>query len=191
MARPCTICKHAKRKAIDAALVDGSASLRGIAARFAVGDDAVRRHKAGCLASAMARGAAVAVERQAEAKAAAEIAHGSDLRSQATAGLNTALRLVDSAQEILDRARDEADHATALDAVRASAVALREARAHVELLGRATGELRTGTTIEIHASAPFIEARDVILGALAPYPEALAAVVSALKTAAERKRLGR
>lgn len=191
MARPCTVCKHAKRRAIDAALVDGAASLRDVARRFATSKDALSRHKATCLAEAMAKGAAAAVERAVEVKAVAEVVHGSDLRSQATAGLNTALRLVDSAQEILDRARDEADHATALDAVRASAVALREARAHVELLGRATGELRTGTTIEIHASAPFIEARDVILGALAPYPEALAAVVSALKTAAERKRLGR
>lgn len=183
MARPCTVCKHAKRRAIDAALVDGAASLRDVARRFATSKDALARHRSTCLVDAMARGAAAAVERQAEAKVAAEIAHGSDLRSQATAGLNTALRLVDSAQEILDRARDEADHATALDAVRASAVALREARAHVELLGKASGELGPNVAVQVNiaASPEWATLRGVIVDALAAHPDALAAVAAALE----------
>jgi hypothetical protein len=42
--RPCTICKHKSRNAIDLALVEPGASIRGIARQFRVSDDALTRH---------------------------------------------------------------------------------------------------------------------------------------------------
>lgn len=44
MPRQCTICKHKSRHAIDAALVEPGASIRGIARQFRVSDDALTRH---------------------------------------------------------------------------------------------------------------------------------------------------
>ena len=44
MSRVCTICNHKSRHAIDAALVEPGASIRGIARQFRVSDDALTRH---------------------------------------------------------------------------------------------------------------------------------------------------
>jgi len=49
MARACTICVHEQRTAIEAAVIEGG-SYRGIARRYAVGSESLRRHvKAGHL----------------------------------------------------------------------------------------------------------------------------------------------
>ena len=54
MARTCTVCRHADRAAIDAALVGGEA-YRSVAQRFAASPDAVHRHKAAHLSRVLAR----------------------------------------------------------------------------------------------------------------------------------------
>lgn len=45
MPRPCSICDHPQRQAIDTAIVSGTA-FRGIARRFAASEDAIQRHAA-------------------------------------------------------------------------------------------------------------------------------------------------
>jgi hypothetical protein len=63
-----------------------------------------------------------------------------------------------------------------------SLAAIRELRGLVELIARLTGELddRPVATVNIVASAEWIEVRTALYEALRPYPEAAAAVVGAL-----------
>ena len=53
MARSCSICGHAKRKAINTAIAEGT-PFRTITARYGVSSGAITRHKANCLGAALA-----------------------------------------------------------------------------------------------------------------------------------------
>jgi len=55
MPMTCSVCSHPERNAIDAALTAPGESKRGIARRFALGDDAVRRHTANHLTPELRR----------------------------------------------------------------------------------------------------------------------------------------
>lgn len=198
MGRPCTVCQHAERREVDRALVAGE-SFRLVAIRFGLGPASVQRHLNTHVGRAKAKAKAAAthaVVREARAaEAAADVAEAVVEQSRSTLELVAVLR--DRAMGYLDKAEQPQpvfakDGSVVGEEVdwRAVAALLREARGCLEAQAKLLGELRSGTTVEIHTSPPFVEARDVILGALAPYPEALAAVVAALKTTAERKRLG-
>lgn len=153
MPRTCTICSHAQRAEIDAALVAGE-PYRGIAQRFRVSPDAVYRHRAH-VPAALAR-----------AKDAAEVAHGDTLLEQVT-GLQA------RTLAILTKAEKTGDLPTALRAIG-------EARRNLELLGKLAGELQEhGDVIVINAA--WIDLRGVILAALGPYPAARVAVAQALQ----------
>lgn len=54
MPRVCTVCSHPDRAAIDQALVAGEPNRR-IAARAAVSETSIRRHKASCIASSLVK----------------------------------------------------------------------------------------------------------------------------------------
>src|SRR3989442_2906407 len=73
MARMCSVCTHAEREAINAALVAGE-PYRAIAQRFASSPDAVFRHKRDHLAGLLAKAA--------QAKDAAGVAEGASLLDQ-------------------------------------------------------------------------------------------------------------
>lgn len=174
MARPCTVCSHGERQAIDKALVAGD-SYRVVAGRFGLVPSSVQRHQNTHLVAAMAK-----------AVAAAEVVaveHGTDLASQARSGRDVALSLLADAQDILTAAKASRDLDVALDAIRTGAVALREARAHVELLGKATGELRTGTTVQVAVvqSPDWHALRDALVDALVPHEAALRDVMAVLE----------
>jgi hypothetical protein len=59
MPRVCTVCTHPERAAIDAAIVSGE-PLRRIAARAAISEASVRRHKAKCIPASLVKASAVA-----------------------------------------------------------------------------------------------------------------------------------
>jgi len=82
MPRACTICVHAEKEAIDKSLVAGSV-LSGIAARYGVSQDALRRHKDAHLPVALAR--AEREQRQAHAAQLVDQAGEQDEREQAHA----------------------------------------------------------------------------------------------------------
>ncbi len=82
MPRACTICVHADREVIDKSLVAGSV-LSGIAARYGVSQDALRRHKDAHLPVALAR--AEREQRQAHAAQLVDQAGEQDAREQAHA----------------------------------------------------------------------------------------------------------
>src|SRR5688500_1880811 len=108
MPRPCSVCAHPERDAIDKALVAGVANRR-IAAQYAVSEQAIRRHRAEHLP-----------EKLAKAEAATEVAQADDLLREVRA-------LRSKAYGLLLKAEAAGDYRTALAGVR-------EARGCLELL---------------------------------------------------------
>lgn len=149
MPRTCTICSHAKREEIDAALVGGE-SLRNIAQRFGTSTTALHRHKSDHIAPLLAKA-----------------------EDMATDSLLCQVRkLQRKALGILAKAEKAGDLRTALGAIR-------EARGNLELLAKLMGELpdlainvlimpEWGAIRAVLLSAlmPYPEARAAVAGAL-------------------------
>jgi hypothetical protein len=157
MARTCTICSHADREAIDEAIV-GSESNRSIAARFDVSTGAVQRHKDAHVSAALH---AVVVER----------------------GEEHARSLMERVEALLSDAEGFLATAKASNNVTQGLAAIRECRAVLELLGKASGELKDGPTVQVvnlQTSAEWQQVRGVILRALEGHPVARAEVTTAL-----------
>jgi hypothetical protein len=155
MARPCTICTHPEREAIDARLVEGE-SFRNIVERYDVSLGAVNRHNASHIPEALARAAE-----------ASEVAHADNLLDQVR-------RLQASTLNILRKAEKAEEYRTAL-------MAIREARGNLELLARLMGELNEGAVVNVLVNPEWHHVRTVIVESLGPYPEARAAVAVALE----------
>jgi len=156
MPRTCTVCAHADRAAIDAALVQGGDSFRTIAHRFNVSPDALKRHKTAHLSRALVK-----------AQEAQEVARGDALLAQVR-------ELQARATSILDAAERSGDLKTAL-------AAIAQARGCLELLAKLLGELQEGPTVNVVLLPEWVRVRTAILNALEGYPEARLAVVEALK----------
>jgi len=154
MPRVCSVCRHADRPAIDAALLSGD-SFRHIASQFGTSTTALQRHKADHLP------AAVATAHEAE-----QVAQADDLLRQLR-GLHA------KAVSLLLAAERAGDLRTALAGVR-------EARSCLEVLLEVEGEISRRPEVNITISAEWVEIRTVILGALQAHPEARSAVVRAL-----------
>lgn len=156
MSRACTVCTHAERDAIDRALLAGGSN-RAIAGQYGLGRDAVARHRAEHVA-----------ERLAKAEGAAEVASATDLLGE--------LRLLRAkAISLLLKAEKAGDYRTAL-------AGIGQARATIELLAELEGELDRRPVVNLLLAPEWIQVRGVLLDALAPYPEAKAAVAGRLRT---------
>jgi hypothetical protein len=161
VARPCSVCQHPARDAIDRAIVAG-APFRRIARQHGLSPDAVERHSAAHVAKALSK-----------ARDAAAVVHGDSLLAEIVA-------IRDRAAELGQQAEEKGDLRTALFAVR-------ELRGATELLARLTLEARSDGGAHAIAQSPVW--RDLvadIVSALAPFPEARTAF-----TAVVRRRLGR
>jgi uncharacterized protein (DUF1810 family) len=154
MPRVCTICTHPEREAINQALVTGE-PYRVIAQRFAASPDAVYRHKIDHLPAVMVK-----------SEAAREVALADDLLGQVKALRNKAI-------SILGKAEAAGDLRTAL-------MGIREARACVELLLEVEGELHRQPVVNVLIAPEWLQLRTVILQALAPFPDARAALAHTL-----------
>lgn len=158
MAQKCSVCVHAARDEVDAAIIAGE-SCRDIAGRFSgLSKSAVDRHALSHVAARLARAADVA-----EDITAARLI--GELRS-----------LGETMREILAEARAEGDHGVALAA---SARIERQSA----LVGRLAGELVERRIVEertLLLDAKWIRIRSLLLDAMRPYPDALAAVRSVL-----------
>ncbi len=154
MPRTCTICTHPERPAIDHALLNGGA-FRHIAAQTGTSTTALQRHKADHLPALMAR-----------SKEAEEIGHADDLVREVGSLRARAMSLLLMAE-------------TAGDVLAANG-SIREARACLELQAKLLGELHEGTTINLAVSPAWVEVRAVLMAALAPHPQARAAVAERL-----------
>ena len=155
MPRLCSVCHHPDRAAIDAALVAGE-PYRSIAQRFAASSDAVLRHKlAGHLPAALVK-----------AQDAQEVTQADDLLAQLRALRSKSYGLLLAAE----RAGD----------IRTALAGVREARACLELLAELEGELDRRPVVNLLIAPEWLSVRAALFVALAPYPEARAAVADRL-----------
>jgi hypothetical protein len=142
---------------IDRALVAGEPQ-RALASRYGISRSAVQRHARRHVPEKLRR-----------AREGREVAEADALADQVR-------QLLSAATEVLVRARDTDDQRVMLAAVR-------EARGTVETLARLTGVVGGGgTTVHVSAAVEvnLTEVRQVVLGALQPFPDAREAVALAL-----------
>jgi len=154
MPQTCSVCKHAERAAIDAALVGGE-SLRNIAEQYSVSTTALHRHKTDHIPANMA-----------QAKEAASLAHADSLLDQVKA-------LQVSTLALMTKAEGAGDLRTAVSAIR-------EAARLIELTARLTNELPSQPIINILLTDDWLKLRSAILAAIDPYPDAFEAVTRAI-----------
>jgi len=164
----CTICAHDKRALIDVGLVHG-VSHRVLADRFDVGKDAVQRHGTNHLSPAQ-RAAILAQRKPTEIDLDA-------LRASESESL--------LAQLVAQRARlqSNAEFASGFGDVRAAVSAEAAITTNLALVGKLLGQLVNLHDVRhtsILVSADYIKLRTAIVHALAPFPEARAAVARVL-----------
>lgn len=158
MPTPCVTCAHPEREAIDRALVLGRESMRALAKRYGMDRHSLARHRAAHMSPALAK---VAAERQ-------------------EAGPRSALERL---EELLTEARAVLATAKAGGQGQLSLAAIRELRGLVELTARITGELDERPQVNVlnlSTNPEWTAVREALIRALAPYPEARAAVGAAL-----------
>jgi hypothetical protein len=142
--KSCTLCSHAQRTEIDQELVSGT-SLRNIAERYGTSATALHRHKQH-LSSHLAK-----------AREAAQVVDAGTLLDQVKS-------LLSQAQRITEQAQQSKKLTVALQGIR-------EVRGVLELLGKLSGELQTGTRIGIGINGrpvdPEQQLRDILDGIMA------------------------
>lgn len=152
MARYCSVCESESRAAIDAALAR-SEPLRRLSARYGLSTSALQRHGKRHLSAALAA-----------------MRTGEQEDRRATL-LERVEGLIDRAESLYTAAAEEGKAQLALAAVK-------ELRGCLELLGKASGELKDGpqVTINLLSSPEWVNVRGVIFASLAAFPEARAAL---------------
>jgi len=160
MGRPCTICIHPEREAINAELI-ARMPYRSVAQHFVASPDAVFRHRADHLPVGLLK-----------AQAAAEVTQADNLLDQVRLLQSKALALLVRAEQVGD--------------LRAALLGIREARSCLELLARLQGELDEHSVINVNMAAEWPQLRSRIVLALEPFPEARSAVLVSLNGHAER-----
>lgn len=155
MPRTCSLCRSGSREGIDHAVVDGD-SLRDIAGRFGTSRSSVFRHRQHVSQALM--------------KAA-------EVREVTVAGsiLERLQRAHEEAWAILEEGRRDEDQEVRLRA-------LARIERQLELEGRLLGELQAAPVVNLVLTPDWLRIRSALLDALAPFPEARAAVASALRT---------
>lgn len=154
MPRACTVCSHQERDAIEDAFIAGVPKRR-IATQYGVGEKAVRHHIREHLPALLV------------------LARDAEQASRADSLLDRIEGLQSRTLAILEASENTGEHRTAL-------AAIREARGNLELIGEVTKELNRTPTLNLTLHPEYIEARTLIVQALAPYPDARDAVVRAI-----------
>jgi hypothetical protein len=156
--RPCVCCNHPDREIIDHALIAGE-PLPSISSTFGITPKSLMRHRCNHIPTpAMAAGAA---ERAAE-----EGQRGASL--------------VDSAADLRDKALSLLAQAEKAGDLKVALIGVREAARCLELMAKLTGEIDDSARLNIVVAPVLVELQTVILGALAGFPAARAAVIAAL-----------
>ena len=153
--RPCTVCTHRDRRDIEARAAGGDKA-RSISMDFGISEQALSRH--------LATHAIRSMEKAAMAAGAKDLAAGLGLNEEV-------IDLQARTLAILTKAEKSAKtHSRAL-------LAIREARANLELLGKFTGKLKPETQVNVLvASGEWLAFRDRLYATLERFPDALAAV---------------
>ena len=156
MPRPCSVCTHPERAAIDRALVGGEAPF-ALARRYSsLSEPALRRHKGDHLPATLA-----------QAHEAGEVARADDLLGQVRGLQETTLGILKTAEEA--------------GKLTVALGAIREARSNLELLAKLLGEIDDRPQVAILVTSPeWLALRARLVTALLPYPEARAAAAEVL-----------
>ena len=154
--RPCSVCQHPDRPAIDMMLVNHK-PFRAIARQFGLSKDAVLRHHDDHLPAVLAK-----------AREAEDVAHAIDVVTQLKA-INAA------ALAVLADARTRGDGELALKAID-------RVQRQVELQAKLVGELDERPQITLQTAPEWLQLRGVLLEALRDYPDARRAVAARLLT---------
>jgi hypothetical protein len=153
----CRVCTHAKRADIEADIAGGG-KYTTIGRRHQLDAGAVRAHAEGCLRGALRRPGTEA-----------------ELRAVANARARC-LKLVEQVEALIEQADSDEDISW-----RERAALITAAKGTLELLGRFTGEIGPAAELMIVESPKWKRIEATIAKALAPYPEAAAAVAKALE----------
>jgi hypothetical protein len=187
MPRPCTVCSHAARSEIDAALV--TQTHRAVAKQFQIGESAVYRHKIGCLVSAMAKTSKFVPTRGetiAEAPEVMEVARADRLVDHVEALRGRAMRFLDELEALAaDPGDGEGETVRRGMDYKAAALMLKEARECLGLQARLLGEMQSGANARIHTHPAWIGLRDALVAEFAGEPPILERFVRVMQ--ADRK----
>ena len=148
----CSLCRHAEREGIDAAIVAGRDSLRNIALRYGTSAPSVMRHREHI------PGALVLARKAEEVTAADSL-------------LEKTRTLESDARRLLAKAEAEGDF-------RAAIAAVKTALDVVALLHKVAAEEET----DLLAHPVWLRLRRKMADALAPFPDALHAVLEAIRS---------
>ena len=159
MPRTCIICSHEHRYEIEELLATRRSTYRAIALQYGVSKDAVSRHVSSRHVSQLISLAADA-ERAARA--------------------DTLLDRIEALQRRIEEFLSRVEHT---DNYSATLGAFREMRSSLELIGEVTKELDRAGTINLELTVEWQEVKNLIVTALAPYPQARVAVFNALEEA--------
>jgi hypothetical protein len=154
MPRHCTICDRDDRHVIDQALVQGEA-FRNVTERCSVSTAAIFRHYHAHIPQHLRQ------------------AHAAQEVSQANSLLAKVVALEADAKRLQGLAEDTGDLKTALQAIR-------ELVRIIALQARLIGELDDSPTVNVLVLPEWQALRGALFQALAPYPDARAAVATAL-----------
>lgn len=154
MPRTCTVCSHAERAQIEAALVAGTSNRR-IATHYGLTEASVRRHVSEHVKQQIA-----------ESREAREEAQSLDVVKQLKAINGTAFA-------ILAEARRAQDHDIALKAID-------RIQRQLELQAKLLGQLDERPVVNVMLSPEWLHVRAAMLAALAPHAQARLDVAAAL-----------
>jgi hypothetical protein len=152
--RHCTVCTHHAREAIDRSLVSG-AKQADLVALHGLSKFALSRHSRNHIPAKLA-----------QAHAAAEVAEADNLLGMVLEQQATARRIAKDAERAGEK--------------RTALLAVRELLRIVELQAKLAGQLSDGPTVNVVLAPQWLEVRSAMLVALAPYPDARAAVATRL-----------
>jgi hypothetical protein len=152
--RRCSACVHPDRPAVDMMLLNRKA-FRTIADRFGLSKTALIRHHDDHLPAVLA-----------QARAAEEVAQADDLLAQLRALRSKAMALLLAAEKAGD--------------IRTALAGVREARATLELLLEVEQRIDRRPTLNLLVAPEWLATRSTLIDALRPFPDARAAVASAL-----------
>jgi len=154
MAKQCQVCSHDEVNTINERLISGVLP-QALADEFGLHYHAVWRHREKHLPLALTK-----------AKQLQEIDAADNLLERVEA-------IHDQAWELMKKAEVDGKYQPAVSA-------LKECRSCLELIGRLLGELKTGTTVNIHYNPQWVELKSTIYDCLKQYPEARLALVERL-----------
>jgi hypothetical protein len=153
----CSVCSHPDVQLINERMLSG-VSVRKIAEEFSLGRESVQRHRHNHLPHEL-------------------------VKSKKMAEMVAADSLIDRIEGLYDKAISIMELAEKDKKYQPAVSAIQQARSSLELLAKISGELRTGTTINLTYSPQWIQLRTVLVETLNEYPEVQTKVITALERA--------